>query len=171
MHVWVQNSYSKVLWPLSLNWTVCLQWHLYKLNLLWTNLCVCIRQVFGLYRLNQQRLPTLGLDLKLGLHRILFYSRFTQDSVLFKVYTGFWFIQGLHRILLYSRFTQDSALFKVYTGFCFFQGLHRILFYSRFTQDSVLFKVYIGFCFIQGLHSILFYSRFTSGVPIIGNID
>ena len=42
-------------------------------NLLGTNFYAKNRQVFGLYRLNQQRFPTLGLYSKLVLYR---YSRF-----------------------------------------------------------------------------------------------
>jgi hypothetical protein len=41
-----------------------IQWNLSKPNLLGTNFCVQNREVFSLYRLNQQRYPTLGLSLK-----------------------------------------------------------------------------------------------------------
>jgi hypothetical protein len=35
--------------------------------------------VFGLYRLDQQRFPTLGVYLKFSLYRILVYSEFGLD--------------------------------------------------------------------------------------------
>jgi hypothetical protein len=43
---------------------------MFKSNLLETNLCVRNRQVIGLYRLNYQRLTTLGLFQRVVLYRI-----------------------------------------------------------------------------------------------------
>ena len=48
-------------------------------NLLGTKFGVHNRQVFCLYRLNQQRFPTFGLHLKYGLYRISIYKEFGLD--------------------------------------------------------------------------------------------
>ena len=68
-----------------------LQWNLSKPNQLWADVSVRNKQLFGLFRLNYQRFPKLGLYLKFGLNRIPVYSgfgldRFKQDSSLFRVW-------------------------------------------------------------------------------------
>ena len=67
---------------LALVMKICeIQWNLSKPNLLGTNFCVQNREVFSLYRLNQQRYPTLGLSLKFGLHGISVYPGFGLDRI------------------------------------------------------------------------------------------
>ena len=56
-----------------------IQRNLFKLNLLGTKLYVWNKQVFGLYRLNLQRLSTLGLYLNFSLYRIAVYPGFSLD--------------------------------------------------------------------------------------------
>ena len=78
-----------------------------------------------------------------GLHKILFYSRFSLYQIL--VYPG----SGLHRILFYSRFSLYQIL--VYPA----SGLHRILMYSgsslhRFFALIIQGQVYTGLCCIHG---------------------
>jgi len=58
-----------------------IQWNLSKPNPLETSICVGNRQVFCLFRLNQQWFPTFGLYLKFGLY--------IQDSIFYRV----WFRQ------------------------------------------------------------------------------
>ena len=83
------NVYVLLLFYFNFVWKV--QWNLSKPNQLWGDVSVRNKQLFGLYRLNYQRFPKLGLYLKFGLNSIPVYSgfgldRFKQDSSLFRVW-------------------------------------------------------------------------------------
>jgi hypothetical protein len=102
--------------------------HSVKPDLLGTNFSVLYvqnRQVFGLYRLDYYRFPSLELYLKYGLYRILVYSGFFFRQV----YSRFVFRQVYSGLFL-DRFIQDSFL-------------------VRYIQDSLLAhlaKGHVSFC-------------------------
>ena len=71
-----------------------LLWNLSKQNFPVTSFSVLNRQVFGLFiEVKYTKFPTLGLDLKFHLNRILFYSEFMLHRfhcVLQKIWNSFW---------------------------------------------------------------------------------